>query len=98
MEASISDVIKEWHYALYKGRITNHVACGEDRPERIVASIETSVSKGKLDLQCIQRMLDEIHDETIRPFSNDKQQERLQRFREIKICLKQGSRYTMLAD
>lgn len=82
----MSNEIRQWYFALYKGRIANYVARDDENPERIVAAITTSVSKGKLNAADVQRMLDEVYNESVRPFLDKAHNgpERLERFRTIK--------------
>ncbi len=83
--------IKQWHYDRCKGQI---VAClrGKDKPERVIKSTLTSMSKGQIDREALPRMLAEVESESVRPFLRPSwnQQERLGRFQAFKDALERA--------
>lgn len=81
--------IRDWYYALCKGRVANYVARGEERPERVIKPIQTIKAKGNISEEAVERMLAEIDSESVRPFLGPpwNQPERLQRFWAIRDSL-----------
>ncbi len=84
--------IKEFYYALCKGRICSYVARGNDKPERILKSIRTIMAKGRIDQEAIQGMLVEVDLLSVRPFLGPpwNQPERLGRFQAFKGTLERA--------
>lgn len=60
--------IREWHYARCKGLIVGHVRDGKGKPETVVKSIQTSLSKNNVADAAITKMLAEVEAESVRPF------------------------------
>ncbi|HXG50823.1 MAG TPA: hypothetical protein VNN77_05370 [candidate division Zixibacteria bacterium] len=75
-----------WNYERCKGQAVSYVARGRGKPDRIANSVRTTMAKGNLDRESLERMLGEIESETVRPFFGSpwNQPERLDRFRAIK--------------
>lgn len=76
----------EWNYARCKGRITAYVSRGKEKPERIIKSIRTTMAKGNLGSEALERILQEVERESVQPFLGEpwNQPKRLERFRLIK--------------
>jgi hypothetical protein len=76
----------EWNYERCKGQAASYVARGRGTPDRIAKSVLTTMAKGNLDRESLERILDEIESESVLPFLDPpwNQPERLERFRAIK--------------
>lgn len=84
---------REWNYARCKGRIAAFVARADEKPERIIKSIQTTIAKGNLDHTALERMLAEVESQSVKPFLGPpwNQPERLERFTVIKDLISQSS-------
>lgn len=82
----------EFEYGICKGRVRSYVARAMEPPQRIVKSVHTFMSSGRINRTDVERMLNEVLTESVVPFLGPpwNQPERKERFQFIKGALMQS--------
>ncbi len=81
--------IVQFEYRICKGRVQSYVARAKEPPQRIVKAIHTFMSRGRINLADVERMLKEVETESVLPFLRPpwNQADRESRFEMIKDAL-----------
>lgn len=83
---------EEFEYRICKGRVQSYVARAKEPPDRIIKSIRTFQSRGRINQVDVERILKEVQTETVAPFLGPpwNKPERQGRFQIIKDALIRG--------
>lgn len=81
--------IEECEYRICKGRVETYVARAKEPPQKIVKSVLTFMSRGRINQSDLEKMLNEIRKELVEPFLTSpwNQSERQARFQLIRDAL-----------
>ncbi len=81
--------VEEFEYRTCKGRVQSYVARAKEPPNRIVKSIKTFRSSGRIKQGEVERMLNEVQRESVIPFLGPpwNQALRQERFQLIRAAL-----------